>query len=259
MHLAGLDFVFWVCAFIGHLTLFCVLVYRRRIRPYPLFAALILLSVARTVTLYSVYQSGTATQYYLCYWSMAILDTALQFGVVYEVASVVFRPVGPWARDVQRAWAWLIGGAVAVASVLTWLAAPVASIWQQMLVVKGSFFSAVLMSEMFVGMVTLSLTAGLPWKTHVARIAQGLGTYSLFDILIEAAHSLFGKAYISHADAMLSHLRMVVYLGCLLYWIVTLWQDAPSPRTLPFWMNEMLPRLRSQTATDLALVRRVEK
>ena len=259
MHLSGLDFVFWVCAFAGHLALFSVLLYRHRIRQYPFFSALILSNLARTAILYEVYRSGLAQTYYVWYWSMAILDTALQFGVLYEVASIVFRPAGPWARDVRRGWLWLIGGAVLVASFLTWLAAPVASLWQELLVVKGSFFFTVLMSELFVGMVSLSVTAGLPWKTHVARIAQGLGTYSLIDILIEAAHTLFGRGYTSHTDTALSHVRVAVYLGCLLYWIVTLWQEAPNPRVLPSWMSERLPRLQTRTAADLALVRRMEK
>ena len=259
MHLSGLDFAFWVSAFLGHLVLFLILVFRRRVGQYPFFSALILASIARTSILYGVFRAGTAQTYYMCYWSMAILDTALQFGVLYEVASTVFRPGGPWARDVGRGWLWLIGGALLTASLLTWLAAPIASSWQQVFVVKGSFFSAVLMSELFVGMVTLSLTAGLPWKTHVARIAQGLGMYSLLDILIETGHTLLGKEYTSPSDAMLSHLRMAVYLGCLVYWIVTLWQEAPSPRALPFWLSDMLSRLGTRAATELALVRRLEK
>lgn len=259
MQLDGLDFVFWVSTFAGHLTLVAVLGFRHRIEQYPLFTALILSSVVRTVLLYLVYRSGTATTYYDSYWSLAILDTALQFGVLYEVASTVFRPAGTWARDVRRGWLRLILGASSVASLLTWLAAPAASSWQQILVVKGSFFSAVLMSELFVGMVALSVTAGLPWRTHVARIAQGLGTYSLIDIMIEAAHTLFGRAYVSHADAMLSHLRMAVYLGCLLYWIITLWQEAPGPRVLPSWVGEILPKLQTRAAAELALVRRVER
>lgn len=259
MHLSGLDFVFWVSAFIGHLALFSILLVRHRIGTYPLFSALILSDIARTAILYTVYQSGTPQNYYTWYWSMAILDTTLQFGVLYEVASIVFRPGGAWARDVRGGWLRLLAGAVLVASLLTWLAAPAARSWQQVLVVKGSFFTAVLMSELFVGMVTLSLTAGLPWKTHVARIAQGLGTYSLLDILIEAGHTLFGREYTSHTDIMLSHGRMAVYLGCLLYWIVTLWQNAPSPQVLPLWMRELLPQLQTRVEADLALVRRVEK
>lgn len=259
MHLNGLDLVFWVCAFAGHLTLFSILVYRQRIARYPCFSALILSNIARTVILFNAYRSGTAKTYYMWYWSMAILDTILQFGVLYEVASTVFRPAGSWARDVQRGWRWLIGGAVLVASLLTWLAAPLSSSWQGMLVIKGSFFFAVLMSELFVGMVSLSITAGLPWKTHVARIAQGFGTYSLLDILIEAAHTLFGREYTSHTDITLSHLRVAAYLGCLLYWNATLWQEAPSPQPLPLWIGDMLPRLQTRTAADLASLRKVEK
>ncbi len=42
-------------------------------------------------------------------------------------------------------------------------------------------------------MMALSIDARLPWKTHVAKIAQGLGAYSLIGVLIETGHSYFGS------------------------------------------------------------------
>ena len=62
----------------------------------------------------------------------------------------------------------------------------------QVVVIKGNFFSSVAMSELFVGMIALSVKSGLPWKTHVARISQGLGVYSIVDLVIETGHSYFG-------------------------------------------------------------------
>ena len=57
---------------------------------------------------------------------------------------------------------------------------------------RGNLFAAALQSELFVAMMALSIDARLPWKTHVAKIAQGLGAYSLLGVLIETGHSYFG-------------------------------------------------------------------
>jgi hypothetical protein len=207
------------------------------------------------MALYLTFRLGTRHAYFVTYWSLAILDVALQLAVVYEMASHVFRPLGRWARDVHRGFLWLLGGSIAVASLLTWMAAPAAHSWQEVVVIRGSFFSAALMSELFVGMVAFSVIAGLPWKTHVARISQGLGAYSIVCILIEAGHSYSIITPGTPTYVMLSHIRMAVYLVCITYWIVMLWRNAPRPKDLPDKMNRQLSLLQSRVAYDLYRIR----
>src|ERR1700677_1342613 len=122
MHLTGLDFFFWAVSFLGNLGLLFVLWHRRRAKSFPLFTALITLNVVRTIVLYFVLKLGTKENYFYTYWSLALLDTALQLGVVYEIASRVFRPVGVWARDVRDSFIWMVGLSVIVALGLSWLA-----------------------------------------------------------------------------------------------------------------------------------------
>jgi hypothetical protein len=255
MHLTGLDLLFWAAGLLGHLTLLIVLWMRGRTRAFPLFTALIALNVVRTAALYFVLQHGTKHSYFYTYWSLATLDTVLQLCVVYEMSSHVFRPLGDWARDVRTSVVWLIFGSITIASGLTWLATPTARIWVQAVVIKGGFFSSVLMSELFVGMIALSVTAGLPWKTHVARISQGLGVYSMIDVLIEGGHSYFGLAHRTQTYVALTHLRMSVYLVCIVYWIVMLWRDAPEPRALPSKMHKQLFTLQRSVEYDLRKLR----
>ena len=102
MHLTGLDFFFSAAGFLENLGLLCVLWHRRLAKKFPFFTALAILSVIRTIALYFVLRHGTKDSYFYTYWSLAILDVALQLGIVYEIASRVFRPVGVWARDVRE-------------------------------------------------------------------------------------------------------------------------------------------------------------
>ncbi len=260
MHLSALDHLFWAAGLAGNIVLLGVLLLRHRARHFPVFTAFIAAAVLRTAVLYLVQRHGGVYAYFLAYWSLAIaVDVVLQLAVVFEIASHVFRPLGRWAPDARRGMVWLVAGSLWLAGLLTAVAAPVTPHWQEMLVSKGSFFTSTLMSELFVGMLVLSATVGLPWRTHVARIAHGLGAYSIVDIAIETAHTLYGAGYKTQTDVALYHTRMVLYLACLVYWSVTLWQQAPAPRELPAEMRKHLRNLQARVAYDLYLLRSWKK
>src|SRR5579859_7430430 len=156
MHLTGLDLLFWAAGLGAHVAILCVLLIRRRFRVFPLFTTFILANVGRTLALSLVELFGNKANYFYTYWALAILDTVLQLSVVYEMYSITFRPLGKWARDLRGSFVWLVALSIAVAAGLTWLAAPHARLWMQVVVIKGSFFSSSCMSELFVGMIALS-------------------------------------------------------------------------------------------------------
>jgi hypothetical protein len=255
MHLTGLDLLFWAAGLGAHSALLCVLLIRRRFRGFPIFTLFILSNIGRTVALYLVQLYGSKTSYFYTYWSLAVLDTVLQLSVVYEMYSLTFRPLGKWAPDLRGSFVWLVAGSIAVAAGLTWLATPHARLWMQVVVIKGSFFSSVCMSELFVGMIALSVRAGLPWKSHVARVSQGLGVYSIIDVLIEAGHSYFGVNRNTQMYTTLSHFRMTAYLCCVAYWIVMLSKDAREARKLPESLRGQLIVLQGNLDLDLKRVR----
>lgn len=257
MPLSGMDRSLWAAGLFGHVTLLSVLLARRRSARFPMFTALIATNIARTVLLYCLRDAEAA--YRAAYVATHFLDTALQLAVVYEVARHVFRPGGRWAPDVHHTIFWLLWTSLAVASTLTLLAAPDAPGLESRLLLKSGFFSSALMSELFLGMVALSVTVGLPWRTHDARIAHGLGVFSLLDLAIEAVHTVHGGAGALNVQDVLTSARMIVYLGCLVYWIVTLWQEAPEPRDLPLKLIAELRLLNARVAYDLGTLRKWKK
>lgn len=259
MHLTGLDFFFWAASFSGNLGLLLVLWYRRLAKRFPFFTALALLSVIRTIVLYFVFNHASKHSYFVTYWSLAVVDTMLELGIVYEIASRVFRPVGVWARDVRGSFTWLAGLSVAVALGLSWLASPPARTWAQSFVTKGTLFAAALISELFVLMMALSIRARLPWRTHVAKIAQGLGAYSLVSLLIETGHSYFGVGREVRAFVFLSHIRIAAYLICLAYWGFMLWRKEEPSREMTQEMRERLFTLQRRVEYDLRDLRSRKK
>ncbi len=259
MHLTNLDQLFWAAGFLANLALLCVLWYRGRARRFPIFTALVTLCVARTVVLFVVLRYGTDRSYFFTYWLLTTLDMALQLGVVYELTTRVFRPLQTWIYEAKSNFFWILALSIFVAGGLTSMASPPAHSWMQSLATKGNLFAAALMSELFVAMMVLSVIARLPWQTHVARIAQALGAYSLVSVLIETGHCYFGAGVEKPVVLLLSHLRMMLYLGCVLYWMINLWRNEPPSREMPLEMRERLFTLQASLDYDLQILRSPEK
>ncbi len=187
MHLSGFDRFVWAATFFGHILVLLVLFARRRARSFPAFTTYVAENIVTTAVLYFVFNNLSFSTYRYSYWSLGILDEFLQLLVFYELAVHVFCPTGVWARDVRGTIMGIVCVSGVVAFLLTWLANPTARLPIQAFILRSNFFSAALMSELFVGTIVLSATAGLPWKTHVARIAQGLGAYSVFCVAMDIA------------------------------------------------------------------------
>jgi hypothetical protein len=151
----------------------------------------------------------------------------------------------------------LVLGSLVVAFALACLPAPPEKTVLGKLLDRGNLFSSALQCELLVGMIAFSGMAGLPWKTHVARIAQGLGFYSMVGILTEAGHNVIARG--SAPYQTLSYLRMATYLLCTSYWIVMLWLNAPAPRELPDEMRQRLFTLQNRVAYDLRRLRALRR
>ena len=255
MELTGLDLFLWAAALFLHIALLLVLWFRSRFGEFPAFTTLIGFSIFRSFALYITLHFGRPFTYFYMYWGMAILDIALQLGVVAEVASQVFRPLGTWTLEVRRSFYLLFAISALVASLLTWLAVPRTKALPEEIVLRGDFFTSALMGEVFIGMSALSVWMGLPWKTHVARISQGLGAYSLVGIVIEGLNNFYGLPAGNQAYTTLSHLRIFAYLSCVAYWIVMLSLKAPAPKELPESIRRQLFLLQARLTQDLQLLR----
>ena len=240
VRLSEIDLFFWVAGLIAHAAVLLIILVRKRFRDFPIFTAFISTNLLRSVVLYLVAELGSKRVYFDAYWILAVVDTALQLAVFFELYAHTFRPLGRWAPETKATFFGIASVLITFAAALTWMAVPYAHLWVQVLVMKGSFFSSACMSELFVIMIMMSVRLGLPWKTHVARIAQGLGIYSILDVLVETAHNVLGLAHGVGTYGALSHLRMTAYLTCALYWCITLWMDDPSREMSSDTMSRLL-------------------
>lgn len=259
MQLNCVDFLLWAAGLFGHILLLFVLWNRHRMSTFPFFTTLITSNVVRSITLFLIASRGIEHGYLIAYSVLAVFDLVLQLCVIYELASHVFRPTGQWAPDVRRGFGIGVGISIAIAAAMTCLPTNPEKTRLMAMLNGGNFFSSALMCEFFVGMIVLSVTVRLPWKTHVARIAQGLGFYSLLSVLAAAGHSVVGTERSSTWSDDITLVRMIAYLICLGYWIITLWRKAPEPKELSEEMRRQLFILQRRTEYDLRRLRMLKR
>jgi hypothetical protein len=258
MHVPSTEFLVWAAGFILEIFLLVVLVTRHRATTFPIFTTLIAFNIVRAVVLYPLAMRGTNRHsYYVVYFAFAILDFVLQSAITYELASHVFRPTGIWAPDVRKAFLILTVASFAVAVALACIPSPPEKTLLGMLLDRGNLFSSALQCELFIGMIALSATARLPWKTHVARIAQGLGFYSLIGLLLDASQNVLVRNTFSFQAV--EYIRNATYLLCESYWIVMLWQNAPAPQELPEEIRIQLFTLQRRVEYDLRKLRALKR
>jgi hypothetical protein len=257
MHLTGTILLFWAAGLTAHGLLLVVLCTRHRVKTFPIFTALIGTNIVNSIALYEIALHGTKHSYFIAYFSFAILDLALQLSVTYELASDTFCPTGTWAPDVRKGFLILVLASIVIAAILACLPAPPERILLGTLLDRGSLFSSALQCELLVGMLAFSATASLPWKTHVARIAQGLGFFSLISLLTEAGHSVLARNTVAFES--LTYVRMTTYLLCASYWIVMLWLEAPAPQELPEETRRQLFTLQRRVEYDLRKLRALKR
>jgi hypothetical protein len=257
MHLTGTILLFWAAGLTAHSILLIVLLTRHRATTFPVFTTLIAMNLINAVALYEIALHGTKHAYFISYFAFAILDFVLQLTVTYELASHIFCPTGTWAPDVRKGFLILVAASVVVAAALACMPSPPERILLGTLLDRGNLFSSALQCELFVGMIAFSATARLPWDTHVARIAQGLGFYSLIGLLTEAGHNVLPRNTASYEA--LTYVRMTTYLVCASYWIIMLWKNAPAPQELPEETRRQLFTLQRRVEYDLQKLRALKR
>lgn len=255
MLLRGVEqFLGFACP-LGMLALLVLLVRKGLRRSFPVFTFFVAEELFWAIAEYLLRTRVSRENFGLFYRSMSILDEVLQLFVFYELAKHIFCPTGKWAKDVRNVFLWMMAACFVVAFALTAVDHPAAHGPTQLFILRAYFVSAVLMSELFVATAFLAATAGLPWKTHVARIAQGLGAYSLICVVFDLIISYTGVPNHHALYQRMFDLRFFTWFICEIYWIVALWQEAPEPRDLPVEMRTQIYALNRRVEYDLGRIR----
>lgn len=251
MNLSPLDFALWVANFLGEAVLFSILIYRGRWREFPVFTVLIGFEAAVPAVQYLIFLRGYRVWYTRIYWTYALLDFALQLGVVWEIARIVMRPTGTWFRDARKQF--LLGGAAGIlmAAALPWLVSPPAATLLHRLEVRGNLFTALVICELIAVVTRTSKSLGLGWRNHVMALGNGWTVWAVVCILVDGLHSYFGAEIYFR---QLEHVLMFAYLGVLIYWMVQFWLEEPARQPISPELNAYIQALHRRVKNNLDIL-----
>ncbi len=241
MNLSLLDTVLWAAGFVCYAALFTVLVYRKRYRIVPWFSAWILFGIVYTITLFSVFRSGTKETYRVVYWSGAFLDLLLQLAVVFEIASYVFRRGSQWVEGARSRFTMMGLCAPLLAGMMAWQMTPAATSAVDAWASRANLFTTVIICVLFSAVMLISQQVGVGWRDLVLREGYGLIGWAIVSFITDTLHAYWRT--IEHFS-QLEYLRMVAYLGSLIYWIVIFWLPESSTMPLTGHENKKLQALR---------------
>lgn len=247
MTLTILDNALWATGFLGHVALLFVLVKRRRWREYPVFSGMILFQVAVTITLFLISRDRPRT-YYRAYWITSFIDYSFQIGLIFEIARVVLRPMKIWVQDARSSFlGWsALGVALATGAALSVDASAAKGL--DLGAVRVTLFTSVLTLELFLSMSMSANRLGLPWRSHVMALGQGISAVAITDVLSDIGHMHYGW---TREFVIFDRFGQFVYLGALFYWLYAFAHPERKRTPLSKEMQEYLLALHRQVQYDL--------
>ena len=255
MSTTSLANILWAAGFVGHVALLAVLFGRSRWRTFPFFTSMIAYQVVVTLALFLIFRYGSRHAYFLGYWLFALGDYCFQVALVFEIARHVLRSTGTWVRDAKNdLLLWSTTGTVLAAGLCFALSPPSMKgldLWE----VRATLFTSLLTCELYVSVSALANRFGLRWQRHVMALGQGLAAWAVIAVVGDVVHFATGWR---KELTVFDQARMYVYLGALLFWIVSFWRPEQEKNPPPPELEDYLFTLHEHVRRDLSTLTKVK-
>jgi hypothetical protein len=224
MQLSLWSMVLWVSGFALNLTLFAILLIKKRYRTLPIFTLLIGLDALQTIVLFACHRYASLMVYGYAWYTSEAIDAILHVLVIWEVARILIeRNLGLRLREEIRGH-WVAFLCMAVMSVyfLTYPAKTGSNLAS--LVLRLGQVSTVGVGGLLLMVLGLTLFFRVKVRVHAQAIVYGLALYTFSKFIMQGAVVLLGASSIPQANDWLRP----VYHVTLLLWIVCLWRKEPE-------------------------------
>ena len=249
MRVSFIAALLWAGGFVLNAVLLFVLLYRRRYRLVPWFTGWIAFEILYNVACFAVLHLGSRQLYKDVFWSCAFIEFLIQIAVVLEIAFSVLRRGGRWIEGARVRLLVAGGIAPAVALAMACFMTPAAETALDAWYARASLFITLYICLLFTSIMAASRQLGLAWRSHVMREGYGIAALVLAAFVTDTLHSYWRMA---GSFSTLEQMRIVVYLGCLLYWIAAFWVPERAHGALPSEVRERLKALGVRMDYDVA-------
>lgn len=213
------DYAIWVSCFLAEAVLIVLLVRSRAFRTFPAFFLFICWSFLSDVIFFRLqFLSLSAVTYFKFYEVQMVIDSAMLFAVLVELAWSVLRPIR--ASLPKNAW---IGIAlfIALVGLLLWPVAGLTLPATKLAPAGLVFFRlqqtfAILRVVVFLVMAGLSQLLSIGWRNRELQVATGLGFYSIVALAVSVLHT---HQFVGAQYHWLDEMEDAGYLCALAYWV----------------------------------------
>jgi hypothetical protein len=215
------DNAIWGSCFLAEAVLIVLLFRNRVFHSFPAFSLFVCWSFLSDVIFFSI-QSIPAATYFKLYEAQMVIDSAMLFAVLVELAWSVLRPIR--ASLPKHAW---VGIAVFIALVgaLLWpiagLALPL-TLPTSKLAPSGLIYFrlqqtfAIMRIVVFLALAGFSQMLSIGWRNRELQVATGLGFYSIVSLAASVVHT--HQVATSPSYHWLDQAITASYLLALAYW-----------------------------------------
>ena len=213
------DYAIWVSCFLAEAVLIVLLARSRAFRTFPAFFLFICWSFLSDVIFFRLqFLSLSAVTYFKFYEVQMVIDSAMLFAVLVELAWSVLRPIR--ASLPKNAW---IGIAlfIALVGLLLWPVAGLTLPATKLAPAGLVFFRlqqtfAILRVVVFLVMAGLSQLLSIGWRNRELQVATGLGFYSIVALAVSVLHT---HQFVGAQYHWLDEMEDAGYLCALAYWV----------------------------------------
>jgi hypothetical protein len=233
----SLDNIFWFASFVAEAAVVGLLLYRRIWRILPIFCVYCTWSLLIDTVAFPVLRYFPAS-YLTVYLADMVVDSALEFGVLIELAWSVLRP---FRASLPRGSLVVVAGLVVALGAAIWPFAVIPGFGnlppEFHLLMRLIQTTSILRILFFLALAGCSQLLSIGWRDREMQVATGLGFYSIVSLAVAMLHThrTMGPQY--------EHLIQVVvasYICSLLYWVFSFSQKEAERREFSPQMQSLL-------------------
>jgi hypothetical protein len=233
------DFTILVCGMAAEVALILLLGKNRAYRNFPAFFLFMLWSLFSDGFLYYIRAHSSPDFFYRVYEVQLVIDSAMIFALLVEVAWSVLRPIRNSLPKYSLAG---IAVLVLVGALLLW---PVAGLTsppglsnegRNLFLLQQT--AALLRAVFFLALAAFSQLLSIGWRDRELQIASGLGFYSIVSLAITMMHT--HQTITMGSYHLLDVMGGISYLVALFYWVYAFATQAAERREFTPQMQSML-------------------
>lgn len=252
MQFTNLENVLWAGGLLSNCALLAVLLLKKVAAEFPVFAAYIAFQVVETFALFGVANRGSNHAYFITYWAFGAVDYAVQIAIIFELARDVLRPTGSWIQDARRSFlSWSAVGTLA-AMAMAFAIHPPGRTGLELWSIRSSIFTSFLTCELFLAMSMAANRLGLPWRSPVMALGQGLTFWAGVALIADIAH--YATGWQSNMR-MFDTLRSFAYDATVIYWAISFTLPEQRREPLSAEMQQYLTTLHARVKHDLRAIK----